>query len=303
MSAEFRAALYLFLYDDHQQGGGTRHSLPIPDIDKLAIMKIGIFDSGLGGLIVTHGLIQALPEYDYVYLGDTARVPYGNRGEETIFEFTREAVERLFTEGCALVVIACNTASAEALRKIQEEYLLTHFPGRRVLGVLIPAAEAAVECTTSGRIGVLATTGTVASRAYEREISKLSPEARVFQVAAPLLVPIIENSALKYAPPILQDYLAPLRANDIDTLVLGCTHYPYLMAEIQGIVGDSVAIVSADKVVPAKLAGYLHQHLEITSQLSKGASRRYLLTDIAPSTRTVAETLYGGPVSFERITL
>ena len=266
-------------------------------------MKIGIFDSGLGGLIVTHGLVQALPEYDYVYLGDTARVPYGNRGEETIYKFTREAVERLFKEDCALVVIACNTASAEALRKIQGEYLPKYFPERRVLGVLIPAAEAAVELTQSGRIGVLATSGTVASRAYEREIGKLSPAAEVIQQAAPLLVPLIENDALQYAPPILRDYLTPLLSADIDTLVLGCTHYPYLKSEIQSIVGERRAIVSQAEIVPAKLADYFNRHPEIASQLSKNSTRRYLLTDIAPSTESVAAKLYGEPVPFERITL
>lgn len=267
-------------------------------------MKIGIFDSGLGGLIVTHSLIQALPEYDYIYLGDTARVPYGNRGQEAIYTFTREAVERLLTEeDCALVIIACNTASAEALRRIQGEYLPGHFPERRVLGVLIPAAEEAVRVSSSGRIGVLATTGTVASLAYEREIRKLSSEAVVVQQAAPLLVPLIENAALKYAPPILHDYLAPLLVAEIDTLVLGCTHYPYLAPEIRSIVGDAVGIVSANEIVPAKLADYLARHPEIDALLSRQGERRYLLTDIAPSTEAIATALFGEPVLFERIIL
>ncbi len=266
-------------------------------------MKIGVFDSGLGGLIVTHGLIQALPDYDYVYLGDTARVPYGNRSQETIYAFTREAVERLFAEDCALVLIACNTASAEALRRIQRDYLPTHYPERRVLGVLIPAAEEAVRVSRTGRIGVLATTGTVASGAYEREIRKLRPDATVIAAAAPLLVPLIENAAMKHAPPILHEYLAPLLAADIDTLVLGCTHYPYLSTEIRSIVGDSVAIVSQADIVPAKLADYLARHPEIDCGLSRECGRRYLLTDIAPSTEAVAATLFGEPVAFEPIVL
>lgn len=266
-------------------------------------MKIGIFDSGLGGLIVTHGLVRALPNYDYLYLGDTARVPYGNRGEEAIYTFTREAVGRLLAEDCALVLVACNTASAEALRRIQREYLPEHFPDRRVLGVLIPAAEEAVRVSVSGRIGVLATTGTVASRAYIREIEKLSPMASVTQQAAPLLVPLIENDALQYAPPILHDYLAPLLAANIDTLVLGCTHYPYLSTEIRSIVGDAVTIVSAETIVPAKLADYLARHPEIDQRLSRQETRRYLLTDIAPSTESVATALFGEPVPFEIITL
>ncbi|TXH01062.1 MAG: glutamate racemase [Candidatus Moraniibacteriota bacterium] len=266
-------------------------------------MKIGIFDSGLGGLIVTHGLVRALPEYDYLYLGDTARVPYGNRSEETIYRFTREAVDFLFREDCALVIVACNTASAEALRRIQREYLPDHYPDRRVLGVLIPAAEEAAQVSRSGRIGILATAGTVASRAYDREIGKLRPDANVFSEAAPLLVPLIENDALRYAPPILRDYLEPLLAAEIDTLVLGCTHYPYLRSEIRAIVGDSIALVSQDEIIPSKLVGYLARHPEIDARLSKNSARRFFLTDIAPSTSAVATTLFGEPVPFERTLL
>lgn len=266
-------------------------------------MKIGIFDSGLGGLIVTHDLVQALPDYDYLYLGDTARVPYGNRGQDAIYTFTREAVERLLQEDCALVIIACNTASAEALRRIQQEFLPVNFPDRRVLGVLIPAAEEAVRVSRSGRIGVLATAGTVASDAYVREIKKLSPAAVVTQQAAPLLVPLIENDAMKYTPPILHDYLIPLRAAHIDTLVLGCTHYPYLAPEIRSVMGDGVAIISANEIVPKKLADYLARHPEIERRLSRQGTRRYELTDIAPSTQSVATRLFGEPVSFERISL
>jgi glutamate racemase len=266
-------------------------------------MKLGVFDSGLGGLIVTHGLVQTLPDYDYVYLGDTARVPYGNRSQETIYTFTREAVEYLFAQDCQLIIIACNTASAEALRRIQREYLPTRYPDRRVLGVLIPAAEEAVRVTRTGRIGVLATAGTIASGAYEREIGKLRPDANVMAVAAPLLVPLIENNAVQHAPPILHEYLTPLLAADIDTLVLGCTHYPYLATEIRSIVGDSIRIVSQADIVPAKLADYLARHPEIEHQLSRDGGRRYLLTDIAPSTEAVATTLFGEPVAFEPIIL
>src|SRR6185437_6403740 len=152
-------------------------------------MKIGVFDSGLGGLIVTHGILQTLPEYDYLYLGDTARVPYGNRSHETVYRFTREAVDYLFAQDCRLIVIACNTASAEAVGRIQKEYLPARYPGRQVLGVLIPAAETAVAASVTGRIGVLATAGTVQSETFVHQIAKLRPEAQVFQQAAPLLVP------------------------------------------------------------------------------------------------------------------
>ena len=144
-------------------------------------MKIGLFDSGLGGLIVTHGLIKNLPDYDYLYLGDTARVPYGNRSQEVVYEFTKSGVEYLFEHGCQLVILACNTASAEALRRIQNEYLPEHYPERRVLGVLVPGAEEAIAHTHNGKVGIIATRGTVDSQAYIREVHKLNPHIKVFQ--------------------------------------------------------------------------------------------------------------------------
>ncbi|MFA9261950.1 MAG: glutamate racemase [Undibacterium sp.] len=266
-------------------------------------MKIGIFDSGLGGLIVTQSLIRALPEYEYVYLGDTARVPYGNRSQEAIHAFTHEAVEFLFEQECELILIACNTASAEALRRLQKEYLPKHFPDRKMLGVLLPTAEEAVRVTKSGKIGVLATAGTVASGAYEREISKLRPNANIVQVAAPLLVPLIENAALKYVEPILRDYLAPFSIASVDTLVLGCTHYPFLKSAIRSIVGEEISIVSQDEIIGSKLRHYLMRHPEIESRLSRAETRRFLLTDISPSTIAMATTLFGEPIDFEKIQL
>lgn len=246
-------------------------------------MKIGLFDSGLGGLIVTHSLIQNLPKYDYVYLGDTARVPYGNRSQEVIYEFTQNAVEYLFKQDCQLVLIACNTASAEALRKIQQEYLPAHYPDRKVLGVLIPTAEEVVEQTKNNKVGVIATAGTVGSKTYVTEIKKLNPDIEVIQQATPLLVPLVENNAMKYAEPILGDYLAPLLEADIDTLILGCTHYPLLKELIRSKVG-SVNVVSQDEIMPKKLRDYLDRHPEVDKKLSKNSSRTFLTTDLAPST-------------------
>ncbi|HLZ14731.1 MAG TPA: glutamate racemase [Candidatus Saccharimonadales bacterium] len=266
-------------------------------------MKIGLFDSGLGGLIVTHSLIQNLPTYDYIYLGDTARVPYGNRSPGVIYGFTKTGVEYLFKQGCQLVILACNTASAEALRKIQREYLPQHFPDRRVLGVLIPGAEEAVMQTHNGKVGVMATRGTVDSKAYLREIHKLNPDIEVFQQAAPLLVPIVEANGLKYAEPVLDDYLAPLLAEGIDTLVLGCTHYPMLKEQIRSKVGDKIAVVSQDEFIPAKLADYLKRHPEIDQKLSQNESRRFLVTDLASSTGEVARYLFGEEIGLEKIEL
>jgi len=266
-------------------------------------MKIGVFDSGLGGLIITHGFISHLPDYDYIYLGDTARVPYGNRSQETIYEFTEQAVRFLFAKGCKLVIIACNTASAEALRKIQQKFLPRNFPDRKVLGVLIPAAEEAVALTKNRKIGVLATQSTVSSEAFIREVKKLSPQAEITQQPAPLLVPLVENNAMKWAEPILVDYLGPLQGKHIDTLILGCTHYPFLKDLIRKMVGKEVKVISQDEVVPVKLRNYLSRHPEINTELSKGSGREFLVTDLTESISTLAEKLFGEEIDLELVHL
>ena len=264
-------------------------------------MKIGIFDSGLGGLIITHSLTQALPEYDYVYLGDTARVPYGNRSHDIIYKFTQQAIDFLFDRGCSLIIVACNTASAEALRKLQDEYLPVHHPGNAVLGVLIPAAEAATAATKTGRIGVLATNATVASGAFEREIAKLLPNAEVTSAAAPLLVPLAENDAAKWAGPIINDYLSPLRG--IDTLILGCTHYPLFKDIIAAQMGPDVAIISQDEIVPPKVERYLDGHPALSAGLTQHGSREFLVTDLTDQAVQLAARLYGKSIDIERVEL
>ena len=266
-------------------------------------MKIGIFDSGLGGLIVTHGLVSHLPMYDYIYLGDTARVPYGNRSQETIYEFTRSAVEYLFGQDCALVIIACNTASADALRKIQNDYLPLHYPDRKVLGVLIPAAEAAAAQTRNNTVGVIATQGTVDSGAYVREIEKLDPRISVFQQATPLLVPLIENNAIRYAGPMLDDYLQPLLESHIDTLVLACTHYPILKDMIQARIGKNITIIAQNELIPTKLAAYLKRHSEFDQRLTRNSTHQFLVTDLAQSTIEVADQLFGRYLELRKIIL
>ncbi len=266
-------------------------------------MKIGLFDSGLGGLIVTHSLIEALPQYDYVYVGDTARVPYGNRSQAVIYEFTKSGVEYLFQQGCQLIILACNTASAEALRKIQQEYLPQYYPDRRVLGVLIPAAEQAVAQTRNGKVGVIATQGTVSSGAYIREIQKLNPNIEVFQQAAPLLVPLVENNALQYASPILDDYVAPFVAAGIDTLVLGCTHYPLFKELLKAKLDTDIHIISQDEFIPPKLAEYLKRHAETDQKLTRNGTQQFFVTDLTPSTHEVAKYLFGHEVQLERVNL
>jgi len=262
-------------------------------------MKIGIFDSGLGGLLIAHSLIQALPQYDYLYLGDTARVPYGSRSQDTVYEFTLQAVEYLFAQDCGLIIVACNTASAEALRRIQREYLPKYYPDRRVLGVLIPAAEAAAQATKNHHIGVLATLGTVNSGTFKRELLKLDPELTIIQQPAPLLVPLVENGGLKWAAPILDEYLAPLTG--IDTLILGCTHYPYMKDLIREKVGEGVKVISQDEVVPAKLADYLKRHPEIDQTLSNQGTRNYHVTDLTAEASRLSTKLFGEPIELELI--
>jgi len=264
-------------------------------------MKIGIFDSGVGGLLVTQAIAEKLPQYDYIYLGDVARVPYGNRSSAVIYQFTKEAIDYLFKQNCQLIIVACNTASAEALRKIQQEYLPKKYPGRRVLGVLIPAAEVAAGLSQSGKIGVLATQGTVSSNAIKQEIIKLRPKAKITQVPAPLLVPLIENNGLKWIQPILQSYLKPLIEANIDTLVLGCTHYPFVKDMIRELVGPQINVVSQDEIVPAKLADYLNRHPEIESKLTRNSTQDFLVTDQTDWLNELAEKLFAQKITLRQV--
>lgn len=262
-------------------------------------MKIGVFDSGLGGLLITRALINHLPQYDYIYLGDTARVPYGNRSQETIYQFSRQAMEYLFAADCKLVILACNTASAEALSRLQREDL-SRFPDRKVLGVVIPT----VEIVTEGgfkRVGVLATASTVKAGAYVVETRKHNPDIEMFQQPAPLLVPLIENNGLQWVVPILQSYLEPLLTKNIEALLLGCTHYPFLQPQIEKLVGPKVAVIGQDRLLPAKLQDYLNRHPEIESQLSKRGKREFLVTDKTESIQQLAANLFGQPVDLHDI--
>lgn len=264
-------------------------------------MKIGVFDSGLGGLLIARSIIEALPQYDYLYLGDTARVPYGTRSRDIIYHFTREAVDYLFRQGCGLIVIACNTASADALRRVQQEYLPVNYPSRRVLGVLIPAAEEAAAASKRGPIGVLATQATVHSGAFLREIRKLRPDAAVVQQAAPLLVSLIEMDGIKFARPILSEYLQPFADAGVDTLILGCTHYPVLKDQIRELLPASVKIVDQNDVVPAKLVDYLQRHPEIESTLTRSGLRTFQVTDLTHSAESFAEMLFAHRVHLETV--
>ncbi|HEU0085673.1 MAG TPA: glutamate racemase [Candidatus Paceibacterota bacterium] len=251
-------------------------------------MKIGIFDSGLGGLIIAKAIRKEMPEYDYVYLGDTKRVPYGNRSHQSVYEFTRQSVDYLFKkENCALVVLACNTASARALRILQKKYLPQNFPDRKILGVLIPAAE---EAGKFGKVGVLATHGTVISESFPREIKKINKRAKVFQNPAPLLVPLAEEGEMALAEEFVKKYLKPLIARKPEAIVLGCTHYPLFKKMIKRNLPVSIKIISQDEIIPKKLKEYLKKHVEVQKKLSRKGSMKILVTDITDSVRKHVNT-------------
>ena len=244
---------------------------------------IGVFDSGYGGLTILHGIRQMLPEYDYLYLGDNARAPYGSRSFEVVYQFTRQAVLKLFSMGCHLVILGSNTASAKALRSIQQRDLPELAPERRVLGVIRPTAEVIGDLTVTRHVGLLATEGTVKSESYNLEIQKLHPEIKVTGVACPLWVPIIENNE---ADSPGADYFVKKRIDtlmrtdpQIDAIILGCTHYPLLMPKILKYVSPGVRIVSQSEYVADSLKQYLERHVRVEEMCTKQGTCRYLTTE------------------------
>ena len=244
---------------------------------------IGVFDSGYGGLTVLHGIRQLLPQYDYMYLGDNARAPYGSRSFEVVYQFTRQAVMKLFSMGCHLVILGCNTASAKALRSIQQRDLPKLDPSRRVLGIIRPTAEVIGGITKSRHVGVLATEGTINSHSYSMEIRKLFPDIEVSGVACPLWAAIVEAGE---ADSPGADYFVKKRIDQlmrkdpaIDTVILGCTHYPLLMSSVAKNVPDGVRIMSQGTYVAEALQDYLARHPEMEGKLTKGGTCRYFTTE------------------------
>ncbi len=267
--------------------------------------KIGVFDSGFGGLDILRGIVKENKEYDYIYLGDTARSPYGTRSQEIIYKFTVEAINFFFKNNCDLVIIACNTASAEALRTIQEKYLPKYYPNKKVLGVVVPATEEAVLKTRNKRIGVIATSSTVRSEKFIREIKKSDPSIKVFQQACPLLVPIVEEGVKNQEAInlILKDYINPLIKNKIDTLILGCTHYGLLKNKIKKIVGKDVTIISESSVVSKRLKIYLQKHKEIEQKLKKTGTVIFYSTDLTDKFKKLGSIFFGKKIDVKKITI
>jgi glutamate racemase len=238
---------------------------------------IALFDSGYGGLTVLKGLLKKLPQYDYLYLGDSARVPYGGRSQEVIQQFTEEGVQFFIEKKVPLLIIACNTATAAALPYLQKKYS----DKIKILGVVRPLVEYAVNHSKKKKIGVVATRATVNMHAYTKEIQKLAPDLTVREKACPLLVPLIEEGWSKKPETkmILRKYLHPLKNEHIDTLILACTHYPVLFKEFQKMMGRKIRVVNSGEVIAESLADYLHRHPEIEKKLTKNATRNFLTTD------------------------
>lgn len=266
---------------------------------------IGFFDSGFGGLHILRRVVKKLPQYNYIYLGDSARTPYGTRSKEIVYEFTRQAVDFLFENNCELVIFACNTASCDALRKIQQDYLPKKYPNKKVLGVLIPASEEAVEKTKNNKIGVIATEGTVLSGAFKRELEKINPKVKVFQKACPLLVPLVEagEQRSKATELILQNYLSVFSKKKIDTLILGCTHYGILENKIKKIIGKQIKIISGAKVVSEKLEEYLGEHQEIELKLGKDSKVYFYSTDLTEKFKVLGSDFFGEPIEVKKAVL
>ena len=267
--------------------------------------KIGIFDSGYGGLTVMRSIVDALPDYDYLYLGDNARAPYGNRSFDTVYHYTLECVNWLFDEGCDLVILACNTASAKALRQIQQVDLPKRNDNKRVLGVIRPTTESIGEYSKAGVIGVLGTAGTVASKSYPIEIAKFYPEMIVEQEACPMWVYLVEHNQMngEGADYFVKQHVDRILARNpkIDTLLLGCTHYPLLIKTIKKFVPDSIKLVTQGGIVAEKLKDYLSRHSEIETGLMKGKQRDFVTTDDASTFDLQASMFFGDSISARHI--
>lgn len=268
---------------------------------------IGIFDSGYGGLTILHGIRNLLPQYDYLYLGDNARAPYGTRSFDVVYEFTRQAVMKLFDMGCHIVILGCNTASAKALRTIQQNDLPQIDPQRRVLGIIRPTAEVIGSLTATRHVGILATEGTIRSESYTLEIRKLYPDITVSGVACPFWVPLVEYTECDSPG---ADYFVKKRIDqlmsldpDIDAIILGCTHYPLLLPKILKYTPDGVRIVPQGDYVADSLKSYIERPPEIEKKCTRGGLVHYLTTENADKFRESAQIFLHEPVDVESITL
>ena len=268
---------------------------------------IGIFDSGYGGLTILSDIQKKMPQYDYLYLGDNARAPYGNRSFDVVYEFTLEGVKELFSRGCELVILACNTASAKALRTIQQNDLPNLDSNKRVLGVIRPSTEIIGDFSISNHVGILATEGTVKSMSYPIEINKFSPDTIVSQHACSMWVTLIEsgNYESEAGQMFIKEDVEKLLLNDpkIDVIILGCTHYPILKSFIESIVPPHIKVIAQGPIIAEKLADYLHRHPEIESVCSKNSSTDFLTTENSNDFNAKASVFFGKEIKSEHIKL
>jgi glutamate racemase len=242
---------------------------------------IGVFDSGLGGLTVLKYFLKDLPLYNYIYLGDNARLPYGEKSQETIYNYAREAMDFLFSAGCNLIIIACNTASSQALRRLQHEYLPANYPQRRILGIIRPLVENIGTNNKIKKVGIIGTKATINSRVYISELKKINPQLKIEQKSTPLLVPLIEEGWIKKPETkmILKKYLRPLKTKQIKTLILACTHYPLLYKEIKNIMGQRITVPQPGQVIVDSLKKYLNRHQELGLKSVSHPSYKFYTTD------------------------
>ena len=268
---------------------------------------IGVFDSGYGGLTILDKIREVLPEYDYIYLGDNARAPYGTRSFEVVYEFTRQAVNKLFDMGCHLVILACNTASAKALRSLQMNDLPQIDPARRVLGVIRPTVECVGEISKNQHIGVLATAGTIKSESYPLEIHKLFPEIQVSGTACPMWVSLVENneSQDEGADYFIRKYINQLLSKDpqIDTVILGCTHFPILLPKIRQYIPDHISVIAQGEYVAESLKDYLKRHPEMDAKCTKNGNCQFYTTEAEEKFSESASTFLKQQISVKHITL
>lgn len=268
---------------------------------------IGVFDSGYGGLTILDKIREVLPEYDYIYLGDNARAPYGTRSFEVVYEFTRQAVNKLFDMGCHLVILACNTASAKALRSIQMNDLPGIDPARRVLGVIRPTVECVGEISKNQHIGVLATAGTIKSESYPLEIHKLFPEIQVSGTACPMWVSLVENneSQDEGADYFIRKYINQLLSKDpqIDTVILGCTHFPILLPKIRQYIPEHINVIAQGEYVAESLKDYLKRHPEMDAKCTKNGNCQFYTTEAEEKFSESASTFLKQQINVKHITL
>lgn len=268
---------------------------------------IGVFDSGYGGLTVLKEIVQTLPDYDYLYMGDNARAPYGPRSFDTVYHYTLECVQWFFSQGCELVILACNTASAKALRTIQQKDLPHIDPAKRVLGVIRPTTEVIGNYTKTGNVGILGTTGTVQSESYPIEIAKFFPQVRVFQEACPMWVPLIENNEYERAGAdyFVQQHLNQLfnQSGEIDTLLLACTHYPLLINKIKQFAPAGVQVVSQGEIVAKSLQQYLAKHPTLAEKCTCNGQISFYTTDATADFDTHATRFFGKPIASKHLEL